>query len=167
MDQPPIDETRAVAVDPRNDGWVRGVQPLITRADDGWGILFVSLILGALLAPLLYVAVLTRERATILGAAGVMVLFAGAVVLFLLDMRDRRKVSGGRRVAARVVSAGTQATGSTRTSLSYVAESEFVSPQTGEILRARLCGHPRALRKVKRGDAVWVAYLDDGCYEAL
>ena len=167
MDHSPPDELRAVAVDPRNDDWVRGAQPLITRADDGWGILFVAPILGVLLAPLLYAAVVTGDRMIAAGAAVDMLLMAGSILLFVLDMRDRRKVSGGRRIAARVTAAEVRSSGTVRGTSHYYVESEFVSPQTGETLRAHMGGPPAAYRRVKRGDSVWIAYLDDDHYEPL
>lgn len=156
-----------MAVDPRNDDWVRGAQPLITRADDGWGMLVVALISAVLLAPLLYAAIVTRAALVVVGAAGILLLMAGAVVLFLLDMRDRRLISGGRRIAATVVHAEVRVTGTTRPSVRFCVEAEFVSPRTGETLSARLDGAPSSLRPVKKGDPVWVAYLDDDRYEAL
>jgi hypothetical protein len=166
-DIPPPDELRAVAVDPRNDDWVRGAQTQISCEDNGRGILAVALVMGVLLAPLLYAAVVTRATAIIAGACGVLLLMAGSLVLFVLDMRDRRKLSGGRRIAARVVSAGILSSGAPRRRMTYMVESEFVSPRTGETLAARLGGLPERLRRVKRGDSVWIAYLDDEHYEAL
>lgn len=167
MAQSPPDESRAVAVDPRNDDWVRGAQPLITRADDGFGMAFVVLIAGVLLAPMLYLAILTRDAMAAAGASVLLLLMGGSLILFVLDMRDRRKVSAGRRIAARVTAAQTQVPRSSRGTVTYSVKSEFVSPRTGEALSASIGGPATALRPVKIGDPVWVAYVDDGCFEAL
>jgi len=158
------EEARAVALDPRNDAWANGKSPYLSFADDVMGLVMIAL-LGAAAGAMAWANAATGSRAGLALSAGVGLLFAGAAVMLSVDARERLRLSRGRRVLGRVSSVALSTTTKGR-ALIHI-EVEFESPDTGARLRSSIGGEIGVFRHPERGAPVWIAFVDDGCCEAI